>query len=120
MAIDIEKLKSELLQAKQDLEERLEKIKNHIRHVDTKIEPDFAEQATQREDDEVLNELSDSLQRNLAEIRLALMRIEEGNYGVCTGCGKSISVERLAAIPYTNYCKDCIRNISESTSRQNL
>ena len=34
----------------------------------------------------------------------ALKRIEEGTYGICLGTGKPITIERLKAIPYAEYC----------------
>lgn len=108
--MDIDRLKNELLQSRKDLEERLEKIRKHIRHVDTKIEPDFAEQATQRQNDDVINELSESLQHKLTEVRLALKRIDDGNYGICASCGEPVSEKRLTALPHTRYCRDCTDN----------
>jgi len=36
----------------------------------------------------------------------ALKRIEDGTYGTCEVCGKPISAERLAAIPWVRLCID--------------
>ena len=107
--MDIENLKNELLQASRDLEDRLQKTRDHIRHVNTEIDKDFAEQAIQRENDEVVEGLFGQLQNELAEIRQALQRIEDGNFGICKACGNSISMERLQIIPYTTLCKTCSR-----------
>ncbi|HIE06280.1 MAG TPA: hypothetical protein EYP58_05710 [bacterium (Candidatus Stahlbacteria)] len=43
----------------------------------------------------------------LKEVAEALKRIENGTYGRCEECGKSISEARLEIIPYTRYCVDC-------------
>lgn len=43
----------------------------------------------------------------LREIDDALHRIELGEYGVCTRCGRQIEKERLEVIPYTPYCFAC-------------
>jgi DnaK suppressor protein len=43
------------------------------------------------------------------EVLDALQRIEEGTYGRCQQCGKSIPVARLNAIPFACYCVDCER-----------
>ena len=37
----------------------------------------------------------------------ALKRIEEGAYGSCLQCSKSIAKKRLAALPYTELCIEC-------------
>jgi RNA polymerase-binding transcription factor DksA len=41
-------------------------------------------------------------------IEWALERLEKGNYGICAGCGNPISRARLKAIPWADYCRDCM------------
>lgn len=45
--------------------------------------------------------------QTMESIESALERIEDGVYGACTECGKSIKKSRLNAIPYTAMCIDC-------------
>ena len=45
----------------------------------------------------------------LAEVDRALARIADGTYGVCTNCGKRITVARLDARPTAELCIDCAR-----------
>ncbi|MFN0059825.1 MAG: TraR/DksA family transcriptional regulator [Planctomycetota bacterium] len=40
----------------------------------------------------------------------ALVRIQDGNYGLCFNCEKPILKARLRAIPWTDYCVDCQRS----------
>jgi YteA family regulatory protein len=49
----------------------------------------------------------DLFQRLLKEVEDAMGRIEEGNYGICKGCGKEIPEERLEAVPFTTFCYQC-------------
>lgn len=102
-----EDIKKELIRSRKDLEERLERIKKHIRHSETGIDPDFEDQATQRENDDVVDNLSCRLQKQLSQVRQALSRIDDGTYGICSFCGEPISSARLLAIPYTNICRKC-------------
>jgi len=51
--------------------------------------------------------LVDSERKILAEIDDALLRIEDGTYGICEGGGEQIPKERLQAIPWTRYCVGC-------------
>lgn len=37
----------------------------------------------------------------------ALERITEGRFGLCVGCGRPITRERLALLPYARDCRDC-------------
>jgi DnaK suppressor protein len=43
----------------------------------------------------------------LRNVRLALQRIEEGNYGVCLHCEEDISPKRLNAVPWAPFCIAC-------------
>jgi len=45
----------------------------------------------------------------LHDIDRALARIAEGSYGVCSRCGKRITVARLDARPTAELCIDCAR-----------
>jgi len=43
----------------------------------------------------------------IADIDQALMRIEEGSYGICVRCGKLINERRLEALPTARYDAAC-------------
>jgi len=49
----------------------------------------------------------DTLKRTLDNIDAALVRIEEGTYGICARCGKEIGEARLEFRPESIYCVDC-------------
>lgn len=71
------------------------------------VSADSEEQATERENEEVLSALDDEARQVLTQIDAALQRIEDGEYGVCRRCGVAIAPARLKAIPYTALCIDC-------------
>lgn len=43
----------------------------------------------------------------LKKVNHALDRIEQGEYGICETCGKSIPIERLDVLPYSTQCVEC-------------
>ncbi|HEV2708419.1 MAG TPA: TraR/DksA family transcriptional regulator [Pyrinomonadaceae bacterium] len=43
----------------------------------------------------------------VAEIDQALLRMDEGSYGVCARCGKEIPERRLEAVPTARYDAEC-------------
>jgi RNA polymerase-binding protein DksA len=43
----------------------------------------------------------------LREVQAALQRLEEGEYGICQGCGERILEERLEAVPWASQCVRC-------------
>jgi DnaK suppressor protein len=48
----------------------------------------------------------------LREISDALIRIEQGIYGVCLECEEPISAKRLEALPWARYCVSCQERIA--------
>ncbi len=59
-----------------------------------------------REIDYTLGENSEHL---LSEIEAALVRVENGTYGTCVKCGRTIPPERLEANPWASLCIDDAR-----------
>jgi DnaK suppressor protein len=51
--------------------------------------------------------LQEREQVRYAAIRGALKRIEEGTYGLCTGCGAEIEAGRLLVFPEAERCPEC-------------
>jgi|ERR1700685_965926 DnaK suppressor protein len=43
----------------------------------------------------------------LEELELARLRVEDGTYGICEGCGSAIPPERLRARPVARTCIRC-------------
>ena len=68
---------------------------------------DFAEQAQQRQNDEVLEALLAEAEAGLRLVGLAKLRLAEGRYGACLHCGEAISPTRLQAMPTAQCCLAC-------------
>ncbi|CAG4905761.1 MULTISPECIES: TraR/DksA C4-type zinc finger protein [Acidithrix] len=51
-----------------------------------------------------------NLEVALAEVEVALTKLDSNNYGICESCHREIATERLEAIPTTRYCRDCASN----------
>lgn len=96
------------LQARYDeLQSRLRKIRRDVQHQNEPPQADFAEQATERENDEVLDALDHSIRDEMTQIQVTLKRLESGSYGICEVCEKKIPLKRLAALPHANRCVAC-------------
>ena len=57
--------------------------------------------------------LIESERKLLWEIDRALIKIREGNYGICEGTGENISQTRLEAKPEARYCVEFARKIEQ-------
>jgi DnaK suppressor protein len=55
----------------------------------------------------------------LRKIDDALLRLDEGTYGVCSECDESISEMRLKALPFASLCRDCQEQAEESEAARN-
>lgn len=53
--------------------------------------------------------LRDRNQQHLEQVEAALQRLDEGTFGDCVRCGRTIPPERLDAIPWAAHCIDCQR-----------
>jgi len=99
----VETRKAELEARKAQLTERMGQIASEFETHESK---DWEEMATEREGDEVLEDLGQAARTELRMIEAALERIEEGEYGYCTICGEQIAEERLDVVPATPFCRN--------------
>jgi DnaK suppressor protein len=109
--LDQNHFKQILLDLKQEVSGRIDSIDRDIRHEG--MSADWSEQASERENDEVLESLGNSSEQELAMIKFALLRIENGNYFHCDQCGDDIPPARLELLPFTAHCVNCAEKIEE-------
>jgi DnaK suppressor protein len=107
--LDPDQAKQRLLELKQEVSSRIDAIDRDIRHEG--MSADWTEQASERENDAVLESLGNSSEQELAMINLALQRIDNGSYFQCGRCGEDIAIARLDLLPFTAYCVDCAEQI---------
>lgn len=48
--------------------------------------------------------LLEDVEREIADVQRALVRVHRGTYGLCEACGRQIPDERLAAMPASRFC----------------
>ncbi|MBK8972748.1 MAG: TraR/DksA C4-type zinc finger protein [Hahellaceae bacterium] len=97
-------LKASLLAQLSELETRLEAV---TRDLTGQHSSDSAEQAQERENDEVLAAIQRESETEIREIRQALIRLDNNEYGICRTCSAEISAGRLKALPYATQCITC-------------
>lgn len=102
---NLEHFKNKLIILKDELTQRVSAIDKDIRHEG--MSADWSEQATERENDEVLESLGNASEEELLKINQALKRIETGEYFSCSICGKDIPESRLELLPFSTSCVAC-------------
>ena len=95
------------------LNKQLESLWSHSREAVNSLtevretDPDPLDLAVTESNRNFTLRLADRERRLVGKIRRALERMNEGEYGVCEGCGGSISYSRLLARPVASMCIDC-------------
>ena len=96
---------------KAQLEARLNDLRTRLTGIEAELDShtsqDWEELATEREGDEVLEDLGVSGQLEIRQIKAALARIDAGEYGACAKCGAEIGEDRLGLLPHTPFCRTC-------------
>ena len=105
--MDTNAVREQLLRRRDELRKRAHDASADLRHESDPLSADFAEQVTQRENDDVLGAISHSARAELQQVEAALRRLEQGRYTTCSVCGGDIEPERLVAVPYTDKCRAC-------------
>ncbi len=102
--MDSSAMKLELEQQLATMQGRLASIKRDASH---EYSGDSAEQAQERENDEVVDAIGNETAQSIQAIQAALERIDQGSYGVCANCGEDIGEARLKVVPEATRCVDC-------------
>jgi DnaK suppressor protein len=98
-----------LLKMKDDTLREIHKTVKSGTETPTINEPsgDIYDQASSERDRELGLLLGDREREKLHSIVEALLRIEEGEYGICEECEEEIPIGRLKAMPFARHCVKC-------------
>ena len=97
-------LKDELEGRLAALQSRLASIKKDVTREHS---GDSAEQAQERENDEVVDAIGNETAQSIKGVTAALERIADGSYGICENCGDQIGQARLEIVPEATRCVAC-------------
>ena len=85
----------------------VERTETYGREADREVTQDPADKASNSYTKELLFSQSTADRFILQLVEEALKRIPEGEYGVCTHCGKEVQPKRLEAVPWARHCIIC-------------
>jgi RNA polymerase-binding protein DksA len=108
---ELEELRESLLRERAELQAQLAELESASFGTsqsdlsgEVAFDEEYADAGTatfERERDE---SLTDNARDLLRKIEKALVRMDEGTYGLCERCGKPIEKARLKALPYATLC----------------
>ncbi len=105
----IEKLRKTLLLRRDAVAKAIEGDISLLRGQHSETQGDVLDAAADSVQNEINSRLLEVESYELLAIDNALMRMDDGSYGICVDCGKSIPLRRLQAVPYVVDCIDCRR-----------
>ena len=108
---NLQHYREKLLTLKSEITQRIKTIDKDIKHEG--MTSDWTEQATERENDEVLESLGNVSEDELTMINNALQRIESGEYFSCSVCGETIPEARLELLPFSTHCVNCAEKLEQ-------
>ncbi len=110
----LDEIKKILLQMKTEtLNEISKSVKSTSDHATGEPSGDIYDQASSERDRELGLLLGDREREKLKNIDEALLRFEEGEYGICEECGDEIPIGRLKVMPFARYCVRCKSDIEK-------
>jgi len=78
---------------------------------------DIYDQASSERDRELGLLLGDREREKLHSIDEALLKIQDGEYGICEECEEEIPVGRLKVMPFARYCVKCKADIEKQQAQ---
>ncbi len=108
MVEKLEEMRSLLLKMKEEtLQEISKSVKNGSGATTDEPSGDIYDQASNERDRELSLLLGDREREKVRSIEEALLRIEEGEYGICEECEEEIPLTRLKVMPFARLCVKC-------------
>ena len=108
-AMEKEEIESFRISLTKQLEELLKEADETVTGMSNQKEsfPDPTDRASHETDRSFMLRIRDRESKLIKKIKKTLIRIEEGTFGICEGCGNDISLKRLEARPVTTQCIEC-------------
>ena len=100
---DIVYFKDLLLEKRKEVQKVIEERKRNNLREDNEVMVEEIDQATKASEQALNLRLLDKDLKLLTEIDNALVKIDDGNYGICEGTGDWIERKRLEIRPWTRY-----------------
>ncbi len=113
---DLKQVQAKLRQQQADIQHQLSLVVEQGREAAQAETKDVADQAVSSYEKEILFTRGTHEHSQLRRIQQALVRIDEGSYGICQRCEQQIGEKRLEALPSTPYCISCQEDLEQQAT----
>ncbi|MDP1807679.1 MAG: TraR/DksA C4-type zinc finger protein [Acidimicrobiales bacterium] len=99
-------LRASLEQERSDLRARLAEM-GLLSGGELSFDQNFADSSQVTAERGEVEALAGNLRESLSDVEDAIVKLDNGTFGVCEGCGQPIAPDRLEAKPAAKLCMDC-------------
>ncbi len=99
-------LRASLEQERSDLRARLAEM-GLLSGGELSFDQNFADSSQVTAERGEVEALAGNLRESLTDVEAALVKLDNGTFGVCEGCGQPIAPDRLEAKPAAKLCMEC-------------
>ena len=115
--MNTEQARQRLLARREELRAREARLNAGLKQQPDLSTADFGDVSKESERSGMLSALSRATDAELRQIGDALLRLEEGRYGICATCCGPIEPQRLEVVPYADQCIRCAEARETRTRR---
>lgn len=99
-------LRASLEQERSDLRARLAEM-GLLSGGELSFDQNFADSSQVTAERGEVEALAGNLRESLSDVEDAIVKLDNGTFGVCEGCGQPIAPDRLEAKPAAKLCMEC-------------
>ena len=118
--IKLNQFRSQLKSIRFELLGDVKKSNQHVKESETGQIADISDHAARAYNRQLEGELDEQEWQKLKQVDVAIEKISEGDYGVCTQCEDSIPEARLEVVLFTEFCTQCLSEMEKSSRATSL
>ena len=92
----------------------VEKSNQNVRTSEAEQMADISDDAARTYNRQLEGEIGNQEWQRLKQVDLAIQKIEEGEYGICSQCEEPIPEARLQVVPFTEFCTQCLSEMEKN------
>ena len=98
----------------------VEKSNQNVRTSEAEQMADISDDAARTYNRQLEGEIGNQEWQRLKQVDLAIQKIEEGEYGICSQCEEPIPEARLQVVPFTEFCTQCLSEMEKNPKATDL
>ena len=110
----LDQFRSQLESIRSELLGDVERSNHSVKEDDIGQIADISDDAARAYNRQLEGELGEQEWKKLKQVDVAIEKIDEGEYGVCSECENTIPEARLQIVPYAEFCTQCLSKMEEN------